>query len=298
MSAPRDGRRVLVVTLYSDEQEFEACSASVAMQSLPPTEHVVIRGLPKIAAHAALHRACESRAEQNDVFVKLDADMVIIRPDLLERIAERFAQEPELDHLKIAVQDFFSDRLVGALNAYRATSRWAPVQDNFRTDAAPIARRLVAEDWSVLAPAAWHSPDPSPFQAFHFGLHKGLKVHQAASWGRPDLANRHFTNIDRTWDHFRRTGETRLLLASVGAELALSGRLGADTIDYDNASARRACSRYAAESPQTLQRRVRVWRLWNRRGLPTAWRSRQMAFGWSSALARALVRVSRPTEGR
>lgn len=284
-----DGRRVLVVTLHSGEQEFEACRASVASQTLAPVEHVIVSGLPKLAAHREFHRVCESRASACDVFVKLDADMVITRPDLLERIAERFVREPELDHLKIAVQDFFSDRLVGALNAYRSTSRWATVEDNFTTDAAPVQRRGVVEDWTDLAPAAQHSPNPSPFQAFHFGLHKGLKVHAAARQRRVDLATRHFTNIERTWAHYQRTGDSRLLLASVGAEIALSDRLGSADIDYGNASARRVCARYAAMRQKRLALLVRFWRLWNRRGLPPAWRSRQLAFGWWSFIRRAAI---------
>lgn len=283
------GRRVLVVTLHSGEQEFDACRDSVARQTLAPIEHVIISGLPKMAAHAALHRACESRADACDVFVKLDADMVIAREDLLERIAERFVREPELDHLKIAVQDFYSDRLIGALNAYRSTSRWARVNDNFTTDAGPIDRRAVVEDWTDLAPAALHSPDPSPFQAFHFGLHKGLKVHAAARQHRVDLATRHFTNIEKTWTHYRRTRDARLLLASVGAEVALSGTLGVDDIDYESVAARQACARYAAMPQGRLALLIRGWRVWNRRGLPPAWRSRQLAFGWWSFVRRAAL---------
>jgi hypothetical protein len=46
--------RVMVGTLHSGEQEFERCVAAIRRQRHPAIEHVVIEGLPKAAAVAAL----------------------------------------------------------------------------------------------------------------------------------------------------------------------------------------------------------------------------------------------------
>jgi hypothetical protein len=277
--------RIVVGTLHSGENEFAECCAALAEQSLQPVDHFVISNLPKREAHAKLHREFEARANDCDLFIKLDADMVIIDNNLFAGIAKRFSTDPELDHLKIALKDFFSNRLIGALNCYRSSCRWANIHDAFQTDAAPVNRRKREVDWTTLAPAALHCKNPSGFQSFHYGLQKGLKARAAANRQSVPVLLKHFLNIELTWRHFVNTGDQRLLLASAGAELALSQRLLPADMDYDSASSRQAFKLCEAMSVRSLNRRVRWLRFWNRRGLPVALRGRQLALGWKSLIA-------------
>jgi hypothetical protein len=276
--------RIVVGTLYSGETEFAECCESVQRQTLQPVDHFVLRHMPKYQAHATLYEEFEKRAAHCDVFIKLDADMVILSDRFFERVAERFSADPELDHLKVAVSDFFTRGLIGAVNCYRSCCRWTALSDNLHTDAPPANRRKLVADRTELAPAAVHCKACSGFQAFHFGLHKGLKVHQAARERRVDHVRRILDIIDVTWAHFLDTGDVRLLLASGGAELALAGELGSEHVDYDNVTAQRRYDRFQAMPTARLKRRVRWMRLCNRLGLPRVLRARHLAFGWRACL--------------
>ena len=79
-------------------------------------------------------------------------------------------------------------------------------------------------DSSNLAPAALHCPDPSPFQAFHYGIHRALKVLQPdrqiidghQSW-------MHWRALTRCRRHFRNSGNPHAGYAVLGAEVGLRG---------------------------------------------------------------------------
>lgn len=67
--------RVLVVTLFSGENEFEECSNSVRTQVGIRCDHKVIKNLPKHEAHQKLYKLFNDSRQSYDFMVKLDADM-------------------------------------------------------------------------------------------------------------------------------------------------------------------------------------------------------------------------------
>lgn len=257
--------RVLVGTLHSEENELEACRQAIAGQRGVDFEHFVISGLPNREAHEALYRRFMERAADFDCFVKVDADMVLTREDLLLRIAERLRDRPEIDQLEIAVHDFFTDGLVFGLNAFRSGVRFPPRPEGLFVDSTPVRGRQIERDRSELAPAALHCPDPSPFQAFHFGLHKALKWSEAEGSGQRERALRHRSNVERTWAQLRRREDRRLLLACLGAELALAGRLDGARVDYADAATRRLFDAWRGRGDAELRARAEALRA-TRRG--------------------------------
>ena len=98
--------RVLVGTLFSYENEFEQCVASLHGQSYPHWVHKVYENLPNKLAHETLYREFMNNAEKFDLFLKLDADMVFMDSKGLAQIVELFQAKPDLDHLQMLVHDY------------------------------------------------------------------------------------------------------------------------------------------------------------------------------------------------
>ncbi len=265
--------RVLVGTMHTIENQFEACVDAVRRQRGVEVEHFTVEGLGNCEAHAELYSNFMKRADEFDVFVKVDADMVILRDDLLARIAERFAREPELDLVTIPVHDFFTNSLISGLHGFRSSVRWPEHTDRVFVDddAVPEDRRVVAMD---LAPAASHCANPSPFQSFHFGLHRGVKLRGGVRQGLARTAwnQSHWDAIGSLWKHFRRAHDPYVGWAALGFELALRGDFGPEHISYTNPEARNLFeTRYADWSAARLRRVLRGLRRRNRLGLPCLW---------------------------
>ena len=119
-----DSPRILVGTLYSGENEFEECVASIKKQSYQNFEPLVIRNLPNKEAHDTLYKTFMDRSHEFDLMIKIDADMVIENERLFEKIVRKFQRNDKLKDLEIAVFDFFSNQLIWGMHAYRNTVKW------------------------------------------------------------------------------------------------------------------------------------------------------------------------------
>jgi hypothetical protein len=217
--------KLLVGTLYTIENEFEDCCASIRGQSYRDFDHLVLRDLSKQEAHEALYGHFMEKAGEYDLLVKVDADMILQDRDLFRKLVARFDSDPELDLLIIAVHDFPADKLVSGLNVFRNTVRWDLGEEALFTDRTHMGAtiRKKETDDSVLAPAAIHCGDPGPFQAYHYGFHRGMKaVVGAKRW--EVLAALH--------DHYRRNPDLRLAYALLGADAAFDRRFSVDHISY------------------------------------------------------------------
>jgi hypothetical protein len=244
--------RLLIGTLFCGENEFDSCLASINKQSHHNYHHFVIKYLGKRDAHVALYSRFMQEAKNFDLFVKVDADMVLTNDRLFESIVDRFERRQQLQNLQIAVHDFFSERLIGALHSYRANVVWDTNLDPIFTDFCQLSSDVVEFDDSVLAPGALHCPDPHPFQSFHYGLHRGVKALVATERKMRDSLKFHATNIGRTWLHFLRTRDPRVALACVGAELALRGDLGSAHLGYFDPTAVARCDDLGKSDPEEI----------------------------------------------
>jgi len=258
--------------MHTVENEFDRCVASIEGQSFRDFEHRVISGKPNREAHEACYGGFMDRRDDFDLLIKVDADMVIRSPDLFAKIAAWFETDPQMQILTIGVMDYFTGRLVSGLNTYRNTIRWAPTGDMVFTDQFPMSRKTLVSDNRRLAPAADHCPDPSPFQAFHFGLHRGVKAAVSAQRGMHGSLYRRCQDLGLTWHRFRVNRDRRLGLAALGGELALAGRFGEQDLSYTNPKAADAFERYSSLDSDAIASEVRALRGTGTGRWPWRWR--------------------------
>lgn len=261
--------RLYIGTLHSNENEFEECVASIKQQTHPDFEHFVFSGLGNVEAHAALYGDFLARKNDFDLLIKVDADMVLTDKDLFLKIEEKFRDE-SLEMYSIAVHDWYSDRLIAGMNTYRKTIQWQGDKGAVFVDKVGLSGKWVS-DWEILAPAALHCPNPSPFQAFHYGVHKAMKVIQP---NRPDIERKHWhmcehwNNLRLTEEHFKHNPDIRLALVLLGAELAYAGCFQPEHVDYQNPVLLNKFSEYEALDLAGIQKHIRRLRCRNWGWLP------------------------------
>ena len=273
--------KILVGTLHAIENELDQCLAAIQGQTHPAHDSFIISGKPNKAAHDELYQTFMDRAGDVDLFIKIDADMVITRPTFFQEVVERFTAEPEMTHLLIAVHDWMTDRLIMGMHVFRSSHRWhcsADSRESLFVDMVDVEEK-VTKDRDVLAPAAIHCGDPSPFQAFHFGLHKAVKFSQhgrdEVNFSQRETHWRHFKTLDR---HYRKTREPRLALARIGFLHALAHRFEFRHVDYACEETHAAFSQYADLTTTQLSAKARGFG-------PAAWpflpfKLRRMAANW------------------
>jgi len=219
---------ILVGVLYSGENEYEECLSSINAQTYKNFDLLLIEHLPKFEAHRRLYHAFLDQKEKYDLLIKIDADMVLTRPQLFEQIVQKFDQNPQIDVLAIAILDFFSGGFINGLNSYRNTVRWELDPENVNADVVIVDKERFIYDQVDLAPAAYHCKNPSKLQAFHFGVHRGIKIFA------PKHSTAHWELLNQTWRNFLKTQDVRIGLAILGAELVYAGQFSKEDVDYTN----------------------------------------------------------------
>jgi len=214
------GDRILVGTLRTVENEYEACIAAIASQTNQNFIHFVVRDLPDFEAHRVLYSRFMGNADEFDFFIKIDADMVLCSKRYFHRVVRFFAERPEVDQLSVAVLDFFCGRLIGALHAFRSTVTWK-VADRIFTDGGSNVPYQQVYDTEILAPAAFHCRNPSRTQALRWGTHRGVKIIEAMRRGEHQRVANHMRNRDAAWLRYISTQDERVLLALYALELTL-----------------------------------------------------------------------------
>ena len=250
--------RIFVGTLYTIENEFEECVSSIRGQSYSDFEHFVLKNLPNKEAHDTLYRTFMERSDDFDLFVKVDADMVIGDGDLFAKIVAKFRNNEWLKDLEIAVYDFFSDHLIWGMHTYRNTVRWQPNNENLFVDSCPVEPHERLHDDYELAPAAIHCKDPSPYQSFHCGVHRALKVIQP---GKIEFLEGdslyHWNNLQRTERKFSHARDRRIGFAVLGAELTFKGGIQPDHLDYSDPYLRELFKDYESLDAEQLEQKIK-----------------------------------------
>lgn len=262
---------IFVGTLYSGENEFEECFDSIQMQSYKMFQHKIFKYLPNKEAHVTLYKSFLENADF-DLLVKIDADMVLTNDTLFEKIVQKFESNDWMDLLGIAVYDFFSDQLIWGLNAYRKSVRWDFEKETIFVDIPEVPRNKILFDKIDLAPAAIHCKNPSPFQAFHYGIHRALKSLQ------PIHSETHWNTLKRTWGNFQRTKDIRVGLASLGAELTYAGFFRISDLDYTDSRMKDILENYLRLDPVGLSREINKLRLLHWGFLPGSMRRKMLRF--------------------
>lgn len=288
--------RALLVTLRSGEAEFDRCVASVRAQTGIEVEHVVFSDLPNVEAHRRCYETIEDRRSEYDIAVKLDADMVLRGTSSLGAMAEVFRDDGDLDHAQFALDDFYTGRLIMGVQSFSPRVRWPTTEEGLFVDPAPVVpghRRLV---WGPPAPVAVHSPDPSPIQAFRFGVHRAQKAFQPGrDRVRGSQARDQWRMLMATWQNFVRTSDVRLGLAAYGADLVWRGEIDISTSGYRSSIVDEAFD--AAPQDAESLRRLMASR-WDNRIRRTAARCAALGPRGTARLAAAVLLDRRPGDER
>lgn len=211
----------LVGMLFCGENERGAAVAALERQELKSWNLFVLENLPNKAAHDTLYGEFMSRAADYEFFLKLDADMVFRHLRGLTIIRDMFGADPAVEALMFDVHDWYSDYLTPGLQVFRSSVRWEPHSDPLMVDPMPRMAGPAVRVTQDPAPLVVHSPDPSPLQAFRFGVHRAMKVLQLdrpATARDPKRFDVHYVILEATWQRFRESRDARRALAIAGAE--------------------------------------------------------------------------------
>jgi len=231
--------KVLVLTLFSGEAEFDRCRSSLEQQDYISWEQRIIENLPNAEAHARLYETIMMERENCGIFLKLDADMVLADPGVLGDLVRVFEQHSDLDHLVVAVSDWMTDSNIIGAHLFSNRVRWRRHAETLYVDPDPEfpGRKLVISD--LPRDLILHAGDPSPLQAFHFGAHRALQasqVYRRLQDARPHNARIQWQYLDRVWDHYVRSGDRRLGLAILAADMVFRRQLPATANEYSDAA--------------------------------------------------------------
>lgn len=282
--------RFLVGVLHAGEPQYDRCIEAIRSQTGVELDIETIANLPNKRAHDRLYSTFMGRSSDFDFMVKVDADMVILRATLFSEISVVFGNRPDLEMVTVPVWDYFTDQSIIGLHAYRDSVQWPASEERVFVDdpPVPIGQR---EEFPDLGPAADHCSDPSHFQSFYFGVHKGLKV-RAALDDHPRREGQlvyHWENIERVWEHSRRNDDPLLLVAALGGELAIAGEFEFSDLNRDSKSVRSSARSLEGMSRADLLRRVHTLRRRNRLGLSSASRLETLRDGFPRFLVRRIL---------
>jgi hypothetical protein len=216
--------RLLILTLSTGEAALPVLTRQLARQSFRHFEHEVIGGLSNLAAHARLYRTVMERANDFDLFLKLDGDMTLRADTSLDDVVRATETRPDGQHLVFRVWDCFTEEETLGVHVFRSGVRWPEISDDLFVDPDPPGVRQVMWDGPP-APFANHGEVVSDFECFSFGVHKFLKVAQRGRASGPGHKAhkffRHMRNCARIRDLYKQTRARRHLLALAGVMWAM-----------------------------------------------------------------------------
>jgi len=242
---------VLVLTLHSGENEFAASKRSLDHQTYKRWTHKVFSDLGSVESHRALYGEIMANSGRYHIFVKFDADMVFADENVLADIVKQFNADPQLDQFIVACNDWMTGKQIIGVHAFSNRVTWEQSAEGLFVDPSPKrpGKRVIMENPDRIF--FHHSPDPSPFQAFHFGAHRGLKLTQrfrSYEDKRSDAMISQWDVFFSVWSRFVETGDQRLGLALVACHLVISDELGDGAQDYKDAELHESFQKYASVS--------------------------------------------------
>src|SRR5690554_32771 len=222
--------KILVVTLYSGENEYEQCCESVHSQVGLDITHVVIENLPNQEAHQKLYKLFNDSRSKYDYLAKLDADMVFSNQNSLKNILDKFSDN--IDIVSASVHDGITNSHMQGFNVFSSNCYFhyntndALYADQLKIDYTGTHLLYTDHDRNIL-----HAYNPSPFQAFMFGVHRAMKVMQYEN--NYPLINSSFHQkriLYWAYKNSLNNNSAHATHALVGATLVLSGDINNATL--------------------------------------------------------------------
>ena len=238
----RDLPRILVLTLFGGEGEYEACKDSVRKQEGVILEHVCFEWLQNREAHEAVYQTIMARAAEFDAFLKLDADMVLFSEDALRKAYDVMQEVPNTDHLSIPVYDLPSGSFLMGMHLFSSRASWSFPLDPLFPDANPKIPGTRRIDSDLRLRIIDHMPAPSERQAFALGVHRASKIVQLARGKKRKPADFPLSYLKRVAINREFDRDLQLLILS-GMFETLLGRIVND--QYKSIEANKHCSIWA-----------------------------------------------------
>jgi hypothetical protein len=180
--------------------------------------------------------------------------MVFINPDSLGQIVKLFTSTDSLHHAELAVKDWFSNNIILGMHVFSNQCQWIASPENLFVDIDPLAPTPKKTYWQFPAPVVDHCPNPSPFQSFHFGIHRALKTIQTNStqfnWFQHSSQ---WQLLNHVWSNFKARKDVRLGQVILGADLVLKGLLDQRHYDYTDRRIEKIFQRFEKYSASVLR---------------------------------------------
>ena len=256
MSPPK----ILILTLYSGEHEYDACVAALHSQKFRRWEHRTISHLPNKEAHDTLYGEIMRQSQAFDLFVKLDADMVLSRPSCLDEIVSFFDTRPMIHQANFAVEDSPSRSLIMGLIVFRNTAHWSENSEPLFVDGTPKTDGKRVLVWGHPSPLASHCSNPHSFQAFHFGVHRALKATQRDYYPKRWIQSAvQWQLLLRIWLKYKRTKDPVRRWIILGANAVCSGQLSLAASEYGSSKAQALFNVYSVAADAELSEAIESW---------------------------------------
>ncbi len=172
--------KVFVGTLYSGESDYVTCLEHLQGQMDVEVTHFMVSHLPEKEAHEALWAEWRRVKADHDLFVKLDADVVLHSAIVLSEIHRALASAPGATGLQAPLNDFMTDREICGLNAYAPTVEFARGGDPLFCDRGmDVGNTRILRGGELpetLRPAGLHCFYANERQGFHYGVHRMMKA--------------------------------------------------------------------------------------------------------------------------
>lgn len=170
--------KVFVGTLHSNEGDFKACCEAIKSQIDVDVTHCVISGHNEKDAHNILWDEWRANQSSHDLFVKVDADVVLRSPTTLQEISNAIVLRGATG-LQAPLHDYMTDRLISGLNAYTPKVTFLKTTDDVFCDRSVCTdNTLVLYDKDLpltLSPAGYHCHHATSEQAFRYAIHRAMK---------------------------------------------------------------------------------------------------------------------------
>lgn len=222
--------KILIITLYSGENEYDQCCQSVKDQQGFIIEHKTIKNLPKQEAHQKLYNSFNENRLSFDYLAKLDADMVFSNPNALRNIIQQFNEN--IDIVSATVHDGITNSDMQSFNIFSSRCYFrSSSNDPLFTDSLEIEHKGQQISYVDTERNVLHAFNPSPFQAFMFGVHRSLKIVQPGTKVPKINSSYHqLCILNKAYANFISTGSEHAKFALLGATLVFQGIINTNTL--------------------------------------------------------------------
>jgi len=170
---------VFVGTMHTQEGDFLKSMQQIQAQEGVIVTHFIVSGMKEKAAHNALWHAWKDQRENHELFVKIDADTVLMEKNTLAEIVKLFRDNPRVTGLQAPLHDYMTDDHINGLNVFSPKVTFNDTQDELYCDRqVDTDHDIVLRGTSLpqsLVPAGLHCHHANECQAFHYGVHRSLK---------------------------------------------------------------------------------------------------------------------------